>query len=110
MVTQGCGPDLHACSCSRCRQHPHSAVAREHRVMNQLLALADERLRRLLAGWFAQQRGRGGISHVARITGLARNTVAKGQHELSQNPLSSSRRIRKPGAGRKPVEHHHPGS
>ena len=30
-------------------------------MINRLLAVADERLRRLLAGFFARQRGRGGL-------------------------------------------------
>jgi hypothetical protein len=40
---------------------------------------------------------------VARITGLDRNTVARGRRELRQ-PFRSSGRIRLPGAGGQPVE------
>jgi DNA-binding phage protein len=71
--------------------------------------MADERLRRLLAGFVARQRGRGGVSQVARITGLARNTIAKGQSELSSGRLARTDRIREAGAGRKTVEAKHPG-
>ena len=110
MATEGQRPDVHVCSCRSCQQLPRGAVAREHRVMNQLLALADERLRRLLAGLFARQRGRGGVSEVARITGLDRNTIAKGQKELFQVQPDAPSRIRKPGAGRKLVEQKRPGS
>ena len=35
-------------------------------------------MRRLLAGFFARQKGRGGIVELERITGIDRNTVAKG--------------------------------
>lgn len=93
-----------------CRQHPRSRLAREHRTINLLVAAADERLRRLLAGFFARQRGRGGIAQLEEITGIDRNTVAKGQRELSQAKQLWSGRIRKPGAGRKTVEEKRPGS
>ena|SRR2546426_1208559 len=110
MVTEGRQRAPHVCPCTSCQQHPRSAVAREHRIINHLLMAADEHLRRLLAGFFAQQRGRGGVSEVARITGMNRNTIAKGQKELSQGKLSSLSRIRGPGAGRKPLEEKRPGS
>lgn len=48
---------LHSCECSTCQQHPQSALAREHRRINRLLA---------------------------RITGLDRHTIARGQHELQR--------------------------
>jgi hypothetical protein len=110
MVTEGHRQDFHVCSCSMCRQHPRSRAAREHRLINQLLAVADERLRRLLAGFLARQRGRGGVAQLSRITGLDRNTIAKGQKELSQAKWFSADRIRRPGAGRKRVEEKRPGS
>jgi hypothetical protein len=78
-------------------------VAREHRALNRLIAAADERTRRLLAGFLARQHGRGGIALVARITGLDRNTIARGRRELRQ-PSRSSGRIRLPGAGGQRVE------
>jgi hypothetical protein len=40
---------------------------------------------------------------LARITGLARNTVACGRRELRQ-PFRSSGRVRRPGAGGQWVE------
>jgi hypothetical protein len=96
-------PLVHACVCSTCRQHPNGQVAREHRALNRLLAASDERTRRLLAGFLARQQGRGGIALLARITGLARNTVARGRRELRQ-PFRSSGRVRRPGAGGQCVE------
>jgi hypothetical protein len=96
-------PLVHACACSTCRQHPNGRVAREHRALNRLIAASDERTRRLLAGFLARQQGPGGITLLARITGLARNTVARGQHELRQ-PFRSSGRVRRPGAGGQCVE------
>jgi len=109
MVTDGLGHDVHVCSCSLCRQHPRATVAREHRSINQLLAAADERLRRLLVGFLARQRGHGGIAELERITGIDRNTIAKGQRELRDGKLLLSARIRQAGAGRKTVEEKRPG-
>jgi hypothetical protein len=94
---------VHACECPTCRQHPNGRVAREHRALNRLIAASEERTRRLLAGFLARQHGRGGITLFARITGLDRNTVARGRRELRQ-PFRSSGRIRRPGAGGQRVE------
>ena len=96
-------PLIHACECPRCRQYPKGRVAREHRALNRLIAASDERSRRLLAGFLARQHGRGGITLLARITGLDRDTVARGQRELRQ-PFRSSGRIRRRGAGGQRVE------
>ena len=94
---------VHACECPTCRQFPKGRVAREHRALNRLIAASDERTRRLLAGFLARQHGRGGVSLLARITGLDRNTIARGRRELRQ-PFRSSGRIRRPGAGGQRVE------
>jgi hypothetical protein len=84
-------------------------VAREHRALNRLLAASDERTRRLLAGFLARQHGKGGIALLARITGLDRDTIARGRRELRQ-PFGPSGRIRRPGAGGQRVEKKVPGS
>jgi hypothetical protein len=94
---------VHACECPTCRQYPKGTVAREHRALNRLVAASDERTRRLVAGFLARQHGRGGIALLARITGLDRDTVARGRRELRQ-PFRSSGRIRRPGAGGQRVE------
>jgi hypothetical protein len=94
---------VHACECPTCRQHPQGRVARQHRALNRLIAASDERTRRLLAGFLARQHGKGGITRLARITGLDRDTVARGRRELRQ-PFRSSGRIRRPGAGGQRVE------
>jgi hypothetical protein len=110
MVTEHSKQDVHLCRCSMCQEHPRSEVAREHRIINQLLAAVDERMRRLLAGFFARQRGRGGILELERISGIDRNTIAKGRRELCQAKRFWPNRIRQPGAGRKTVEEKRPGS
>jgi hypothetical protein len=47
---------------------------------------------------------------VARITGFSPHTVRRGQRELPQATPTPRGRIRRPGAGRKPVEKKVPGS
>jgi len=67
----------------------------------------DERRRRLWAATEADALGRGGISIVARATGLSRDTIAAGIRELKDEVVddepsaSATERIRKVGAGRR---------
>ena len=103
-------PTIHRCPCPECRREPAGAVAREHRAINRIVAGTDERSRRLLAGSLAQQHGRGGIALVARITGFSPHTIRRGQRELPQATSTLRGRIRRPGAGRKPIEKKVPGS
>jgi hypothetical protein len=95
---------IHRCSCPVCCQEPDGAIACEHQAINHLVACTDERSRRLVVGFLAQQYGRGGITLLARITGLDRNTVARGRRELFQGDATSAGRARRPGGGRKRVE------
>jgi hypothetical protein len=62
----------------------------------------DERGRRRFAAAEAGAYGHGGVSVVARITGMARSTIARGVEEVEQKPEVEATRIRKPGGGRKP--------
>jgi hypothetical protein len=66
-------------------------------------------LRRLLAGFFARQKGRGGICELERISGIDRNTIAKGVRELPGPMPMAAKRNRRSGAGRKRVEVELPG-
>ena len=61
----------------------------------------NERTLRLFAGAEAVSLGRGGISRVARVTGVSRGRVARGIRELLGEDDLDSSRIRKPGGGRK---------
>jgi hypothetical protein len=92
------------CECPTCRRDPDNPTAEVHRAINRFLATADERSRRLLAGSLAQQHGRGGIALVARITGLSPHTIRRGRRELQTVTSTPRGRIRRRGAGRKPVE------
>jgi len=62
-----------------------------------------------LVGFLAQQQGRGGIALFHRITGLDRDTIARGQRELHQEADLPPGRVRQPGAGRKRTEVKFPG-
>jgi hypothetical protein len=101
---------LHSCSCRGCQREPNGPTAEQHRSINRLVVLADERSRRLLVGFLAEQHGRGGISLLSRITGLDRNTIARGRRELHRGVSPPPGRIRRRGGGRKRVEVAIPGS
>jgi hypothetical protein len=95
---------VYQCCCSACRNYPKGGVAFDHQAINRVLAQLDERQRRLFAGLLAMRRGHGGILAVAQITGLSRTTIRRGIAELRRGVGSSTRRIRKPGGGRKLLE------
>jgi transposase len=69
----------------------------------------NERARRLFAASEARAAGRGGIAAVAEVTGVARSTIGRGLGELRGEEGASSRRIRRPGGGRKPKLETEPG-
>ena len=63
----------------------------------------NERQRRLWAAIEASQLGRGGISTVARATGLSRTTIYQGLEELGQDQTEAGlrrQRVRSQGGGR----------
>ena len=64
-------------------------------------ALLDERSRRRLAAAEALSAGRGGVTMVSRITGLARSTIGRGLAELRGGVAAEVDRVRRPGGGRK---------
>jgi hypothetical protein len=63
----------------------------------------DERSRRRFAAAEACAAGRGGVSAVSRITGIARSTVMRGLAKLGADGASqlASGRLHRPGGGRK---------
>jgi transposase len=75
-----------------------------------LLPILDERSRRLWAAAEAKALGRGGISLVAKATGLSRTTIHQGLKELSKSASlqAFSGRIRAKGGGRKLMIANHP--
>ena len=77
-----------------------AVIAKRFGFVSQFL---DERTRRLVAAAEAQAAGYGGVSMVARVTGVSRRALHVGLHELDQSPVVTSGvgRIRQSGGGRK---------
>jgi len=73
------------------------AVASRYAALSPHL---NERQRRLWAGAEARSMGRGGVSLVARATGISRQTLHNALKELAAPPVLDGR-IRRPGAGRR---------
>jgi hypothetical protein len=65
----------------------------------------DERARRRFAAAEALAAGRGGVTAVARATGMARSTIDRGLSELRGETVTAAApdRIRRKGGGRKPL-------
>ncbi len=72
----------------------------------------DERMRRLFAAAEASALGHGGVTKVAKATGISRRAIHVGITELATPKIpieGQQKRIRKAGAGRKPVIETEPG-
>src|SRR5262245_33276376 len=71
-----------------------------------LAPVLNERQRRLWAAAESQALGYGGVSAVARLTGVSRRAIHAGLLELraAAEPALPPDRVRRPGAGRKPLE------
>ena len=63
----------------------------------------DERARRVVAATEALSLGYGGVSLVSRASGLSRQTITQGIREIKAGLSDLSGRVRRPGAGRKPI-------
>jgi len=70
-----------------------------------ILPYLNEKQRRLLLATEARSLGRGGISRVARASGVSRPTIQKGMDELD---YPTTARIRQVGGGRKKSREHDP--
>jgi len=80
----------------------HSDIQRRFRSLAPFL---DERMRRLVAASESEAIGYGGVSVVARATGVSRRAITEGMKELKERKTRKIRleeaRIRRRGAGRK---------
>ena len=80
----------------------HSDIQRRFRTLAPFL---DERMRRLVAASESKAIGYGGVSVVARATGVSRRAITEGMKELKEPKKRKVRleetRIRRRGAGRK---------
>src|SRR3972149_6764521 len=76
-----------------------------------VMPLLNERQRRRLLAAEARTMGRGGISAVARASGVSRPSIHAGLRELKMAPeaLPSPDRVRRPGGGRKRLTEADPG-
>ena len=90
-----------------------SPISQRWSLMRERL---DERQRRAFAAAEAKVLGRGGVAQVIAATGMARNTVMAGMHELegssneflSATPLAAAGSTRRGGGGRKAATHKDP--
>jgi hypothetical protein len=81
-------------------------VVDEHLIGERFRALAPElteRGRRIWAASEARAIGRGGIAAVARASGIAPNTIRRGIAEIDAGERLEGGRVRRAGAGRKPI-------
>jgi len=92
------------CTCSACVEHPRSREAIEHRKINRLLSILDEKAARRVLGLLAEWKGHGGVAELSRVTGMSRTTILAGQRELTGRDTVPVGRVRRPGGGRKPLE------
>jgi hypothetical protein len=67
----------------------------------ELAPVLNEQSLRRFVGLEAQALGRGGVSLMARISGLARSTIYHGLSDIRDNVSAPAGRIRKEGGGRK---------
>ena len=79
-----------------------SDKARQLRLkLSTLLPLLDERQRRIVVAAEAKEYGRGGVSTIAQITGMSRQTIYRGLSDLQE--AAKLGRVRKAGGGRKKI-------
>lgn len=92
--------------------HDAKIEARIRRKFRMVAVELDERRRRQWAAAEARDTGWGGISLVARATGLSRPTIMAGLKELnlpSKRRAVTGARVRSPGGGRRPLTQSDPG-
>jgi hypothetical protein len=80
-----------------------STRARLAQKFKPVWPLLDERTRRIMAASEAMTLGYGGVSLVRRACGLSRKAITKGIREIQAGVVPLAGRIRRPGAGRKPI-------
>ena len=73
-----------------------------------LASRLDEHTRRIWAATEASAHGYGGISLVARATGISRRAILVGLREITSRNILPGGRVRRPGGGRKSGVEHQP--
>jgi hypothetical protein len=96
---------IRQCPCPDCLQPGEHPTKELHRQMNLLLSRLDEQQRRWYVALESKRIGHGGDRLLSLITGMNVRTIRRGRQELTQslNDLPPGR-IRRPGAGRPPIE------
>jgi hypothetical protein len=79
---------------------PAQAYAARKRYQ-QIAPVLNEQSRRRFVALEVRALGRGGVSFMARMAGLARSTIYRGVSDLRNNVTTLPGRIRKEGGGRK---------
>jgi hypothetical protein len=74
----------------------------------QFFDSVSEKDRRRFAALEAERLGWHGVQEVSQFYGIHPHTIRQGKRELAEGLPESPERIRKPGGGRKPAEHHSP--
>src|SRR5215203_5531001 len=98
-------PEIHACACPICRAASDPAVVERHRQINVLLSRLTEPQRRWYVGFLSQEPTSPGVRQWVLISGLARNTIRRGQRELAAGLAEvPPTRQRAAGAGRPTAE------
>jgi hypothetical protein len=95
---------VYRCGCEDCACHSRGDVGLDHEAINRVMALLDEKQRRLFAGMLALRRGHGGIRALSEITGLSRTTIRLGIADLRRGVVADGERVRRPGGGRQRLE------
>ena len=71
------------------------------RRFDALDPVLDEQARRRFAAAEARVLGRGGVTLVSKVTGIARSTINRGIIDIEENRSAGEGRVRRPGGGRR---------
>ena len=85
----------------------HTSTVSSEKIWLKVFGTLNEYQARLFVAERALDLGRGGITRLARLTGMSRVTITQGVKDLSSTARlrsASSGRVRNPGGGRKKVE------
>ena len=85
-----------------------TAITQEEKWKQQI-DLLNEKQRRYFAAYEVKTLGYGGISKFSEATGISRDTIYQGIHEIESGGKYEGDRIRHPGAGRKKLADQVPG-
>jgi transposase len=78
-----------------------AAVVAARKRYREMMPVLNEQSRRRLVALEARALGRGGVSLMARISGLARSTIYRGLSDIDDKVLAAPGRVRKAGGGRR---------